>query len=101
MRRGHRARVCNTRNENSNEERFNGNWHSEPLRVPIVKYYPALLHLNAKERRGVWLEAQEVAGREGLCSRTTLPTGLKIAAPAPQPAVEAAPNLPHFGIDFM
>ena len=21
--------------------------------------------------------------------------------PAPQPAVEAAPNLPHFGIDFM
>ena len=33
--------------------------------------------------------------------RTTLPTGLKIAAPAPQPAVEAAPNLPHFGIDFM
>jgi hypothetical protein len=30
-----------------------------------------------------------------------LPTGLKIAAPAPQPAVEAAPILPHFGIDFM
>ena len=23
------------------------------------------------------------------------------AAPAPQPAVEAAPNVPHFGIDFM
>ncbi len=23
------------------------------------------------------------------------------AAPAPQPAVEAAPILPHFGIDFM
>ena len=34
------------------------------------------------------------------CSRTTLPTGLKIEAPAPQPVVEAAPNLPHFGFDF-
>jgi hypothetical protein len=32
---------------------------------------------------------------------STIPTGMKIAAPAPQAAVEAAPNLPHFGIDFM
>ena len=44
---------------------------------------------------GVW------GGDPPFCSRTTLPTGLKIAAPAPQPAVEAAPILPHFGIDFM
>ncbi len=28
-------------------------------------------------------------------------SALKIAAPARQPAVEAAPNLPHFGFDFM
>jgi hypothetical protein len=35
----------------------------------------------------------------------TLPTGLKIAAPGSSTptttAVEAAPNLPHFGIDFV
>ncbi len=37
---------------------------------------------------------------EGPCL-VELPTGLKIAAPAPQPAVEAAPILPHFRIDFM
>ncbi len=30
-----------------------------------------------------------------------LPTGLKIAPPAPQLAVEAAPNLTQIGIDFM
>jgi hypothetical protein len=46
-------------------------------------------------------EKKQVAVEVMITSSTPPPTGLKIAAPAPQPAVEAAPNLPHFGIDFM
>ena len=64
------------------------------------------LEIHFIEPDSVWKKYSEETGfceysQKKVARRTTLPTGLKIAAPAPQPAVEAAPILPHFGIDFM
>jgi hypothetical protein len=71
------------------------------LRISIDSAKPVsgIIIMKAKINKFNW------GGLRGApCSRTTFPTpgtGLKIAAPAPQPAVEAAPNLPHFSIDFL
>ena len=64
--------------------------------------YISIIHAaSVQEQQQAFLIASKQQQQRPPCSRTTLPTGLKIAAPAPQPAVEAAPNLPHVGIDCM